>query len=525
MLTPGLLGSRPMTPAQRRLLRAAGTGIALGLPGWAFWRLTRPMLGNGIGYDEQFFMWGGWSMLKGLAPYRDFIEFKPPMTFLSHAIALKLFGYHEEHFRYFFFALALTSILTFTGSLIKRGTDLVLTSTLALAIVYFFVHPGYHEAFLADTESIGLSYYFLGVAFLIANTPHRKAAEIIGGALMACCGLSKEPFIPCVVATWASCYFVVYGSLSRRHLRRYLKYTTLGVAIIFGTLSLYMVPTGAMKAYVATVRGYMSMFRDPQKGYCVLLGTFRPSGAGMIADLPAQWARIRLDFFNVATLGFLAPFFGASLVFVPRRSWALFASIVVALAMALYGITASHCYFSHYYLMAQSGLFFFLAMGLDCVGARLAHSSWRTRLWMSMTVVSIVALHVWPRIDTAPTAPIVHPPLYEPIPGVFEFVAKNSAPTDKIFTTGPPGLYVYTNRVAAVRESSIIDELVPAMPGETDAEKLRPLYDELVKNQPKIVILDPEHGNRKYRHLNGAIMPFLTEYKYSKVNEYFYLRP
>jgi hypothetical protein len=115
-------------------------------------------------------------------------------------------------------------------------------------------------------------------------------------------------------------------------------------------------------------------------------------------------------------------------------------------------------------------------------------------------------------------------PLAEPTPGLFEFIRKNSTPEDKIFTTGPPSLYVYTDRVGAVRESSIIDELIPAMPGNSDVEKLRPLYDELVDHRPKIVFLDPEHGHRKYRHLAAAIMPFLTEYKYTKVNDTLYLR-
>ena len=63
------------------------------------------------------------------------------------------------------------------------------------------------------------------------------------------------------------------------------------------------------------------------------------------------------------------------------------------------------------------------------------------------------------------------------------------------------------------------------MPGKTDEEKLRPLYDELVRHRPKIVFLDPEHGHRKHRHLAAAIMPFLTEFDYTKVNELLYLRP
>ena len=76
-----------------------------------------------------------------------------------------------------------------------------------------------------------------------------------------------------------------------------------------------------------------------------------------------------------------------------------------------------------------------------------------------------------------------------------------------------------------MRESSIIDELIPAKPGNTLEEKLRPLYDELAKNQPKIVFLDPEHGHRKSYHLAGAIMPFLNDFNYAKVSETIYLRP
>ena len=56
-----------------RVSRQAAT---IALPAWTLWSLAKGMLRNSIGYDEQFFMWGGWCILKGLAPYRDFIEFK-----------------------------------------------------------------------------------------------------------------------------------------------------------------------------------------------------------------------------------------------------------------------------------------------------------------------------------------------------------------------------------------------------------------------------------------------------------------
>jgi hypothetical protein len=509
------------------LLRAIPPVAAVALPTWEFWRFSKAMLirATGIGYDEQFFMWGGWSILKGLAPYKDFLEFKPPMTFLSHALALKLFGYQGERFRYFFLALALASVAALVGSLLRRGADVVVSSALGLIIAHLFTWPGYHEVFLADTESIGLAFYLLGVATLIANTRFRKTAEVIGGVLMTCVVLSKEPFIPCVVATWASCYFVVYGGLSRRNAWHYLKYTTMGVTGAVGVLCLYMVPTGAMKAYIATVRGYASMFRDPQKGYCVLLGFFRPTGH-FWDDLPLQWERIRKDFFNTDVLWHVGPLFIASLVFLPRRSWALFVTAALALVFALYGVTASHCYFPHYYLMAQSGLFFFLSAGDIAMSPAIAVAGRATRLWIRATVLLMAAIPVWPRMtaDLPPELARSWTP-FEPAPGLYEFIRTHSDPQDRIFTTGPPSLYVYANRIAAVRESSIIDELVPAMPGDTDAEKLRPLYQELVRNRPKIVFLDPEHGNRKYRHMAAAITPFLNELKYTKINEMLYLRP
>jgi hypothetical protein len=511
--------------AMGKVARLAPSVAAVALPCWAFWRIAKGLLIKrpGIGYDEQFFMWGGWSILKGLAPYRDFLEFKPPMTFLTHALALKLYGYEEERFRYFFLWLSLSSIAAFIGALVKRGCDVALCASLGLAMAYLFTE--YHEKFLADTESIGLSFYLLGVAALIIKTRYRKTAEVFGGIFLTCASLSKEPFIPCVATTWVASYFLVYGKLSRGHVGHYIKYTALGIGAVIGVLCLYMVPTGAMSAYISTVRGYTRMFRDPQNGYCVLIHQFKPTGR-MWDDLPLQWERIRKDFLNLATLGFVAPLFLASLVFLPRRSLALFFTASIAFACALYGLTASHCYFPHYYLMAESGLFFFLGAGIDAIGPALAFAGGSSGLWMRAVVLLTVGIQLWPTVeaDLPPEVTRTWAPS-EPAPGLFDFIRTHTSPQDKIFTTGPPGLYVYADRLSAVRESSIIDELIPSMEGDTDAEKLRPLYEELVRNQPKVIFLDPERANRKVRHLAGAISPFLSEYNYTKVNENLYVKP
>ncbi len=399
-------------------------------------------------------------------------------------------------------------------------------------MVYLLLYPGYHEAYVADSEAIGLAFYCFGIAALIANTRHRAAAEVAGGAFFTCCVLSKEPFAFVVVATWAGCYFVVNPRGSVSTARSYLKYTTLGVAALALALCLYMVPTGSMAAYVTLVRRYTTMFRDPKTAYCAVLGIFQPTGR-FWDDAPAQWQRIREQFFNPSTLGCLSAFLLATVVFVPRRSWALLACAVAAVAAALYGVTETNCYFPHYYVLGESGVVFFLVAGVDALGARLSRSHYSVRLWIRSVVLLTIALPLWPRIDAVSGLKLADGPAFvEPIPGLFDFIHSRSTVADRIFTTGPPGLYVAVDRRPATKGAAIVDELVPAMPGKTDTDKLRFLYDQLVAGRPKIVFLDPElHGairvtaDRKRRHMAAAIMPFLTQYRYVKVSDYLYERP
>jgi hypothetical protein len=511
------------------LLRYA---LCLAIPCWVFWRLSIPMLQSVLGYDEQTFVWTGWSILKRMAPYKDFFEWKPPIAFLSHALALKLFGFHGFHFRYFFGLLSIGSICAVLVSLLRRGGDIMVCSALGLVLVCLLLWPGLHETYLADTESIGLAYYYFGIAALIAVTRHRPAAEIAGGILFTCCVLSKEPFTLCVIATWAGCYFVVHPRFSISTARGYLKYTTIGVAIAAGALCVYMAPTGALSAYVALVRRYATLFRDPQNGYCVVLGTFKPTGKFWV-DLPAQWARIQNDFFNLATLGFLAPLFAATLAFASRRSWPSLLCAMAAVVESLYGVTATHCYFPHYYVLGESGVVFFLVVGVDALGRRLSRAQPSVRLWTRLVFFLVAAVPLWPRVDALAGQKLKEPlPYPDPAPGAMDFIWSHTTVNDRIFTTGPPGLYVAVDRRPATNGYPLIDEVLPALPGNTDAEKLRPVYDQLVRGRPKIVFLDPELSGttrvsayRKHRIMAAAITPFLTDYKYVKVNEYIYERP
>jgi hypothetical protein len=509
----------------RRTLFLAGHGLALWITASVFLVFNEPFqTHNGVGYDEGFFVWGGWSILKGLAPYKDFLEFKPPVVFLTHALAQKLFGFEHFGFRRFFTIFPLASILTLQASLVLRKIDAVLAAALTVSLVALFVNSAFHDTALSDSESIGMSYFLLGLAFLLAETRYRNATDAIGAAFMTCAVFSKEPFAPGVLATWASVFVLRDGvGRFRTNALRYIKFTGLGALVIVLGLCVYMIPTGSMKAYIQTASSYSRIYRNPKLSYCVVLGVFHPSTP--MSELATQWEGVRRQFLNLDTLGFMAPFFAAAVVYIPRRSPLLMATTCAGLVGAIWAVTASNCQWPHYYTMTLAGFFAFLVIGLDAMaGAFRACDRW-TRAFIRIAVAATVAVTVYPRYEAQ--SHIVHPPpvALEPVPGIFAFIATHTTPTDRILTTGPPSLYVYTNRLNAIREGNVIDEIIGIYQGDTDEERFRPIREELVKSMPKVVFLDPEHADRKRRHMNSLINPFLTEFHYRKENEYIYVRP
>jgi hypothetical protein len=506
--------------------RSLATLVAIAIPLHLFWIFNYRMFRGGLGYDEQFFAWGGWCITRGLAPYVDFFEFKPPMVFITHAFAIALCGPKGINYRWFFTIVPMVSVCLLHISLLTRRINRLMSVALVSALVFAWVNPGYHDNALQDAESIGLLYYFAGIAALLADVgPYRKYFEIVGGALLACTVLSKEPFTLGVIGSWATCFFLNYGTRDfRSSALRYLKFTTIGVAITASCLVMYLAPTGALRGYLALVRDYAALFRNSKISYCVQLGRFKAGTP--LEELKEQAEYIYKQFFNTGNLGYLTPFFVSSFVFTYKRSKVLLAVSFTTFLLALYAVTATNCQWPHYYNMALDGMFLFFIVGVDSMKGELARASRTTRSFVCAAFVATMAVFMWPRYDTERVVE-AHgfPGINDPVPGVFDFIAKNSVPTDKIFTTGPPLIYMHANRMSAVRESTFLDEFLAYLPGNTDAEKLAPMRAQLERNRPKIVIMDPETSHRKVRETAALFTPFLTSHNYKRVGPYFYLRP
>jgi hypothetical protein len=508
-----------------RLQTYAVTVVTLIVPLILFYLLNDRIMKSGLGYDEQLFAWGGWGITEGLRPYIDFLEFKPPMVFITYAMAIWTFGEKNTDFRIFFSLFAALSIVALHLSLLSRRMNRAVATALISALVFAWVNPSFHDNGLGDAESIGLSFYFLGVAALIVNAPkYRGYLQAAGGFLLACAVFSKEPYAGAVVGTWVSLYLLVQGTTNfRKNALQYIKFTGIGVAALIVALSAYMIPTGSMTAYIHMVAGYAALYRNPSTSICVVFGRWTPSTP--LHELKEQAKYIHAQFFNTATIGYLTPFFVASVVFIWRQSRILLAASLATALLALYSVTATNCQWTHYYNMALSGMFLFFIVGADTMSAELSHTSALMRRYVGAMLVAVIAMFSYPRANSElHNWPYHFQPMWVPVPGALEFVAANSSPGDKILTTGPPLIYMYAHRYGAVREI-ILDEFLMLYPGNNDVERVRGLRDELVKNRPKIVILDPFFEERKRRHMDALFVPFFRDFGYQKVGDYYYVRP
>ncbi len=506
------------TADRRRFTSFALDALTLALVAWVFLTLNKPLYTNYPGYDEEFFTWGGWCITKGLAPYKDFLEFKPPVSFITHAIAIKLFGLNYG-FRTFFAIVPLAAALALQVSLIARGIERFLAAALVAGFLWLFMSQTFHDTSLTDCESIGVTYYILGLAAFLWEGRFGKVVTALGGFFMSCAVLSKEPIGGVVLATWFGMFFCRRGPLRERALF-FARYSLLGVGAFFLLLSLYMVPTGAMKAYFALMRSYSRIYRDPHTSYCVALGIAHPDDGFGVA-----WAHIRTTFLNENTLGYLAPLAIPGAIFALQRSFGLFVSLVAATVAGLWASVATTCMWTHYCVMSMAGVLYVLVVGADSLRWPLGAASRRVRFAVSAAALVFIAAHLWPTLEQYNRERFVRIPWREPQPGLLAFIARNTKPSDRIFTTGTPQLYARADRVSAVRETNIIDEILPSYEGATDEERLRPLYQQLVRNRPAVVFLDPENEWRKGRHLQTLVWPFLERFHYRKINDRLYVRP
>jgi hypothetical protein len=507
----------PWVPLARRAARwirgAPFVWIALLIVGELI--LARRQQGTPSGFDESYFVWEGWAVNHHLVPYRDFIEFKPPVVFWMNGLALRLFGASGFGYRWLFvLSLVLATVLLFVV-LCRRGADRALAFLAAFAVAFATMAPHLHDTGLDDSETIGMLFFLYGTTALLWVGALGDFTLVLGGALLSLAVLSKEPFVFSVVATWATLGFL---AREERGLpwRRYAALTALGVAMVVLPVLLYLVATRALPFYLRDVRLYFS--------YAQQIGCEHPHSLGELWQQSWQPLRDRVlipDMFASAVplLVAFAVLSGAGL--------AVRIGLVLSVLGGFYSVTLGGCYFPHYFTMALTGLFLWIALGALALSRWLEAAPLDLRRWVRWTLVAGAVVHIGPTVALAARTsyPIPHGDTLNVPPGVVAFVKKFTTPRDTIFSDGSPALYVLTDRRPAIRDVCLLDELMPGNAGQSDEKRVAPMRAALLARPPKVIYFGPEFALRKQRFRNALWLPFLHDQHYQRISDELYLRP
>lgn len=479
-----------------------------------------------LGFDEHYFVWEGFSLAKGMVPYRDFQEFKPPMIFVANALALKLFGLEQMGYRQLFMLLSLLAFLVLTIALLSRGVSRWLVGGLIALMINHFFDGGLHDSTINNAESLGLNFFLLGAGILLFKTDWKRTQQILGGIVFSLSPLSKEPLAIAVGFAWLALLLLDRSeSAEPRATKRFITNTLSGVGLVLGTWLLYMLLTHSLGAYLLQLKLNVAYMKD----YALQLGWFPRDPAGGV--WVESWRRLRETYVNWGRLGVFLPLFVAAIVFFP--GWRKLTGIAAlgSMVSALYAVTVGKGFAGHYYVMAMTGTFFLATIGVIAITAYARWGSTPFHNWAAFSVVGVAILAISPRyLDEKDN---VAKKLYQPVePPVSQahvaIVRAHTKPGDRIWTLGEPLLYVFSDRLSAVREPAVIDDFIPYYPGNTDEERLAFQREELVKNRPKLIVFgdDPVPGyGRKQIYIRVLVMPFIKEFGYKQIDEKVYERP
>jgi len=473
------------------------------------------------GFDEHYFLWEGFSVTRGMVPYRDFQEFKPPMIMLVNALGLRLFGLHAMAYRQIFSLLSIGAFLAFTIALLSRRTSRLLVGALVAFMISHYFFSGFHDSSINNSESVGLFFFTIGTSILLLRTRWVRTQQIVGAAVLALAPLSKEPLVFVTLAAWL-CLLCLHDVESGRFsAKRFAIFTVAGAAGVGGIWLAYMLATHSLGWYIVQLKLSIAY----TKNYAYQLGWFpKDPPEGVFAE---SWKRLRESYVNYTRIGPFVPLFAAALALSGRRFLVGCLSLC-AVAAGLYAVTIGHGFAPHYFVMAMTGTFFAAAIGAIALDGYARRSGGGLRWWIGLSWVAGAFLALWSQFSderVKQTSYVSSEPVVSP--AELGFVRSHSARGDRIWTLGDPLLYVYSDRLNALREGNAVDELIDYYPGATDEERLAPQREELVHSPPKLIIFgdDAQSASRKQRITRALVNPFIKEFRYTKVGEKFYVRP
>jgi hypothetical protein len=483
--------------------------------------VARPLTYSGLGYDEKFYVYGGYSVLHGQVPYRDFQNLKGPLVSLSEALGIYVFGLDQQRFRLFPLTLGVGSIAFLVGALIQRGVYRIIAMAIGLLVASIWLDPAYHDSGLNDAESLLLGYFVLSLACLLVRVKRRAPFLFLGGLFLGATILVKENFVITAAVAWLAFFFMPHDGIDPKAERlAYAKWTIAGGLFLGLSVAGYLALAGGLGPYIRLIGVYPKYANQ----YCVDLKVFHPGSFWSVRK--EEWDKLTDSLVTAARLGLWLPLFAASVLLI-NRSNALFAVAAMATFIAmLVTISVGHCYHNHYFVLGATGFVVLALPGADALSDALRFAPRNVKMWVGAATFAAIGCAFYrgykKRVDEHP-----RPVGRVVATDVREAIEKYSKPLDYILTTGTPDLYFVTGRLGAHETNGFVDELLVMYPGNTDVERVSGMRARLEATLPNVVVIDSSssaYAYRSRRTLHALVDAYLDDHKYVKMGRV-YVRP
>ena len=196
-----------------------------------------------IYYDEGYILNSGLRILQGQIPYRDFDFVYTPISILTTALFLKMFGVSVFAGRVGALVISLLSLL----ALYKLLKLITKNNLLNLSGLLFFIAWGpAHLNFLWPTMFAICFFLFMNYFFLRGAVEKNKKYFILAGSMVALMFFSKQNFGTGMLIT-GLLFFVI---MKLKNTRIYLSYFIAGVACISLVFLLFFLSTSSFTAFL-----------------------------------------------------------------------------------------------------------------------------------------------------------------------------------------------------------------------------------------------------------------------------------
>ncbi len=476
--------------------------------------LARPLTYSPLGYDEKFYVYGGYSVLHGQVPYRDFQNLKGPFVSLTEALAVAVFGIDHQGFRLMPLTLGVGGIAAMVAALIQRGVYRLIAMGVGLLVAAYWLDPTRHETTINDTESLVVGYFALALACFLVRTraTSRSSASwsLLGGIFLGATVLVKENFVITAAVAWLAFLFLPRPADPRRARASYIKWSLIGGIGLGVAVTLYLAASGGLRPYLRLITVYPTYANT----YCVALGNFHPGPFWAVRK--QEWDHLSDKLVNVPLMAPWLPIFAATIMLTKRDTLLFVLGSVATFLASLATINVGHCYWMHYWVLGATGLAALAIPGAEAVSVALRSAKRSTRAWAGVATLAAVACGSYPRYAQAnekPAAPVKR----EVAPDVQEAIRRYSYDGDYILTTGTPDLYFLTHRLGAHETNGFVDELLVMYPGNTDTDRVAGMRARLEATRPKVVVIDRSssaYPQRSVRTIHALVDAYLSAHHY-----------